>query len=215
MKPKFEKPPKAVSERMKKVRGSGTEIEKEMGKYLDELNLKYKEQPKIKCIRGTPDFRIKRSRVLIFCDSSFWHGRREKEVTGVAFKRNKDFWTRKLKENRERDRRNTKILLREGWSVYRFWDTDILKKPEKIRRELKRISVEHKLTGFSAVDVFCGAGAVSHGLIQAGIPVNAGIDNDETCRYAYEKNNKARFINEDVRRLSGTFVRRLYPDKDI
>jgi DNA (cytosine-5)-methyltransferase 1 len=90
-----------------------------------------------------------------------------------------------------------------------------LKKPDKVRKELNRILVGHKLTGFSAVDVFCGAGAVTHGLIKAGMPVNAGIDNDESCKYAYEKNNKARFINKDVRRLSGTFVRGLYPDKDI
>ena len=90
-----------------------------------------------------------------------------------------------------------------------------MKKPDKIRNELKRILVEHKLTGFSAVDVFCGAGAVTHGLIKAGIPVNAGIDNDEGCRYTYEKNNKTKFINKDIRRLPGAFVKRLYPDKDI
>jgi len=215
MKPRFEKPPKEVSKRMKKVRSRGTKIEREMKKFLDELNLRYKEQPKMKCIRGTPDFRIKGTKILIFCDSSFWHGRRKKEVTGEAFKRNREFWTRKLKENRERDRRNTKILQREGWSVYRFWDTDILKKPDKIRNELKRISVEHKLVGFSAVDVFCGAGAITHGLIKAGIPVNAGIDNDDSCMYAFKKNNKVKFIKKDVRSLSGAFVKRLYPVKDI
>lgn len=215
MKPKYEKPSREVSDRMKKVRSSGTRIENVTKKLLNELNLKCEEQPKIKCIRGTPDFRIKGTKILIFCDSSFWHGRRKKELTGEAFNRNKEFWTKKLKENRERDRRNTKTLRSEGWSVYRFWDTDILKNPDKIRNELKRILVEHKLVGFSAVDVFCGAGAVTHGLIQAGIPVNAGIDNDDSCKYPYEKNNKTRFIKKDVRRLPGTFVKRLYPAKDI
>jgi len=215
MKSKFERPSKEVSERMKKVRRRGTKIEGQMKRFLDELNLSYEEQPRIKCIRGTPDFRISGTKILIFCDSSFWHGRREKEVTGEAFKRNREFWTRKLKENRQRDRRNTKKLRNEGWFVHRFWDTDILKNPNKIRNELKKILVEHKLTGFSAVDVFCGAGAVTHGLIKAGIPVNAGIDNDDSCKYAYEKNNKSCFINEDVRRLSGDFVKKLYPEKDI
>lgn len=215
MKPTFEKPSKEVTERMKKVRGRDTKIERETKKFLDELNLRYEEQPKMKRIRGTPDFRIKGTKILIFCDSSFWHGRRKNVVTGEAFKRNREFWTRKLMENRERDRRITKILQREGWFVYRFWDTDILRKPDKIRNELKKIMVEHKLVGFSAVDVFCGAGAVTHGLIKVGIPVNAGIDNDDSCRYPYEKNNKTKFVKKDIRRLSGAFVKGLYPAGDV
>jgi len=215
MKRKIIKPTKDVSDRMKKVRRRGTNIEAEMKNILDELKLKYDEQPKIKSIRGTPDFGIKGTKVLIFCDSSFWHGRRKKELSGDAFNRNKAFWTKKLNKNRERDRRYSRILRKEGWSVYRFWDTDILLKPDRVRNKLKEIAVENKLRGFSAVDLFCGAGAVTHGLIKAGIPVNAGIDNDESCKYAYEKNNKSRFIHKDVRRLEGRFVERLYPDKDI
>lgn len=186
-----------------------------MKKFLDELKICYDEQPKIRSIRGTPDFRIKRTKILIFCDSSFWHGRRKKELTGKAFNRNKEFWTKKLRENRERDRKNRKMMREEGWIVYRFWDTDILKKPNKVKRVLRRISFEHKLLGFSAVDVFCGAGAVTYGLMEAGVPVIAGIDNDESCRYPYEKNNKTEFINRDVRQLSADFVEELYPDGDI
>ena len=41
----------------------------------------------------------------------------------------------------------------------------------------------------SAIDLFCGAGGLTHGLIKSGIPVIAGFDVDETCRYAFEKNN--------------------------
>ena len=78
MKTKFKKPSKEVSERMKRVRGRGTKIEGETKKLLDELNLKYEEQPKIKCVQGTPDFRIKGTRILIFCDSSFL-ARKEKK----------------------------------------------------------------------------------------------------------------------------------------
>ena len=34
----------------------------------------------------------------------------------------------------------------------------------------------------ACIDLFCGAGGLTHGLIQAGIPVVAGIDVDEpTC----------------------------------
>ena len=44
----------------------------------------------------------------------------------------------------------------------------------------------------SAVDLFCGVGGLTYGLEQAGIKVNAGIDIDGTCKYAYEENNGAR-----------------------
>lgn len=41
----------------------------------------------------------------------------------------------------------------------------------------------------SAVDLFCGAGGLTHGLMKAGIRVEAGIDIDGNAKHAYEKNN--------------------------
>jgi len=49
-----------------------------------------------------------------------------------------------------------------------------------------------------AVDLFCGIGGLSYGLRQAGVDVVAGLDNDSSCRYAYETNNKATFIDADI-----------------
>lgn len=48
------------------------------------------------------------------------------------------------------------------------------------------------------VDLFCGIGALSHGLKRAGMCVMAGYDLDERCRYAFETNNKAKFIKSDI-----------------
>ena len=56
-----------------------------------------------------------------------------------------------------------------------------------------------------AVDLFCGIGGLTHGLHLGGIAVKAGVDNDPTCRYAFETNNEgAKFICKDVRRRSET-----------
>lgn len=52
-----------------------------------------------------------------------------------------------------------------------------------------------------AVDLFCGAGGLTHGLQQAGIQVVAGYDVEESCRFAYEHNNNSLFINQDVTTL--------------
>jgi len=137
----FKKPTKDVSERMKKVKSRGTTLEKEMERILRSLHMRYQRQLDL---RGNPDFRIRDANVLIFCDSSFWHGRREKEVSGKAFKRNRSLWVEKLTKNRKRDERNNRALRRAGWSVWRFWDTDILKRPEKVKNRLRRIMNEAK-----------------------------------------------------------------------
>ena len=136
MKQRFKKPSKNVSERMKKVKSTDTNLEKTMEKTLRGLHIKYEKQPDLE---GCPDFRIKGTNILIFCDSSFWHGKREKEITGEAFKKNREFWKKKLIENRKRDTQNNRALRRSGWSVQRFWDTDILKKPDKVINRLRRI----------------------------------------------------------------------------
>lgn len=54
----------------------------------------------------------------------------------------------------------------------------------------------------SCVDLFCGAGGLTHGFILEGLPVAAGIDLDPACRYPYEANNAARFIERDVAEIS-------------
>jgi DNA (cytosine-5)-methyltransferase 1 len=53
-----------------------------------------------------------------------------------------------------------------------------------------------------AVDLFCGAGGLTHGLLNAGIEVVAGYDIAESCRFAYEHNNNAKFINQSVTELT-------------
>lgn len=49
-----------------------------------------------------------------------------------------------------------------------------------------------------AIDFFCGAGGMTHGMIQAGIKVLAGIDIASDCKETYETNNGAKFIEADI-----------------
>lgn len=54
-----------------------------------------------------------------------------------------------------------------------------------------------------AIDFFCGAGGLTHGLIKAGIQVLAGVDIDSRLRETYEKNNHpSKFICADINDLS-------------
>ena len=49
-----------------------------------------------------------------------------------------------------------------------------------------------------AVDLFCGAGGLTHGLEQSGIEVGLGIDIDPACEYPYTSNNNVSFRMESV-----------------
>ena len=62
----------------------------------------------------------------------------------------------------------------------------------------------------ACVDVFCGVGGLTHGLAKGGIHVVAGIDLDPECRFPYEANNKARFLQFDVSEVSGDQLRELW-----
>ncbi len=64
----------------------------------------------------------------------------------------------------------------------------------------------------AAIDLFCGIGGLTHGLIETGVPVVAGIDIDDTCKYAYEANNDSNFIHADITDISGNEVSSLYPE---
>lgn len=60
-----------------------------------------------------------------------------------------------------------------------------------------------KKKGIVAVDLFCGAGGLTHGLLQAGIKVAAGIDADPTCQHPFEANNPgALFRLADIRAVT-------------
>ncbi|ALG68720.1 DNA cytosine methyltransferase [Beggiatoa leptomitoformis] len=68
----------------------------------------------------------------------------------------------------------------------------------------------------SAVDLFCGAGGLTHGFLLEKIPVHAGVDIDPTCQFPYETNNHAKFINADIANISSSEIDAFYPpDTDI
>ncbi|WP_251844132.1 DNA cytosine methyltransferase [Enterococcus faecalis] len=63
----------------------------------------------------------------------------------------------------------------------------------------------------STVDLFCGVGGLTRGLLDSGIDVVAGIDVEEKCKYPYENNNGAKFIHADIKKIDSDEVMSLYP----
>lgn len=62
-----------------------------------------------------------------------------------------------------------------------------------------------------AIDLFCGAGGLSHGLARQGVKVVAGFDLDPACEYPYTANHPdAQFVQGDVANVTGQQLAELW-----
>lgn len=109
---------------MQRVRNKDSDIELALRKALWAKGYRYRKN--VKNIFGHPDIAFIGRKLVIFCDSEFWHGYDWEHRKG-DFKSNEQFWHKKIERNMERDREVTERLQSEGWTVLRFWGRDIKK----------------------------------------------------------------------------------------
>lgn len=64
------------------------------------------------------------------------------------------------------------------------------------------------------IDLFCGIGGLTHGLVKAGFEIKAGFDIDESCRLSFEQklNNNPLFINKDIKFLTKDDISHFFDD---
>ena len=66
---------------------------------------------------------------IFFCDGDFWHGHnwaiRGLDSLDAELERYSPFWKEKIVGNINRDKENTQKLVADGWTVMRFWESDI------------------------------------------------------------------------------------------
>jgi DNA (cytosine-5)-methyltransferase 1 len=65
------------------------------------------------------------------------------------------------------------------------------------------------------IDLFCGIGGLTHGFIKEGFEAIAGIDYDETCKFAFEKNNNAPFLHQDLTVTHSDDIRNLFEGEKV
>lgn len=61
-----------------------------------------------------------------------------------------------------------------------------------------------------AIDLFCGAGGLTRGFLEAGIQVLAGIDVDSNAKKAYEINNRVPYIQEDISKITTKRIKDIF-----
>jgi DNA mismatch endonuclease, patch repair protein len=96
---------------------------------------------------GKPDIVFAGSRLVVFCDGDFWHGRDwEARRRKLARGANPGYWIPKIERNIARDSEDTAQLEALGWRVLRFWESDIHRDAEALTREvLQQLGVDKRL----------------------------------------------------------------------
>ncbi|MFE7326552.1 very short patch repair endonuclease [Streptomyces sp. NPDC057565] len=74
-------------------------------------------------LRRTADVVFTKAKVAVFVDGCFWHGCPEHYRPS---KQNSEAWSKKIKDNRDRDAATTSALKDQGWVVLRFWEHEDL-----------------------------------------------------------------------------------------
>jgi DNA mismatch endonuclease, patch repair protein len=121
----------------------GTKPELELTRLLRRLRFKFELHPRLV---GKPDAILGRHNVAIFCDGDFWHGRRWAErQRKLAKGNNAMYWLRKIRDNRNRDRRVNYSLRKRGWVVIRVWASDLASDPERVVNRIRAaVAATHK-----------------------------------------------------------------------
>ncbi len=112
---------------MQAIKSKDSKIELILRKALWAKGYRYRKN--YKKLEGKPDIVFIGKKLVIFCDSEFWHGK-DYHTCVDRISTNESYWKKKIKRNIERDIEVNNILQEQGWRVIRFWETQIIKETD-------------------------------------------------------------------------------------
>lgn len=65
-------------------------------------------------------------------------------------------------------------------------------------------------TSATVIDLFAGVGGLTHGLKNTGFSIEAGVDIDPKCKFSYERNNDAEYIERDIGSITPQDINSLF-----
>ncbi len=121
------RPPEVTSRIMRSIKGKDSKAERLFRREFHAKGARYR---KHYSIPGTPDLVVVWARLAIFIDGDFWHGNSWKKRglpnLEAQFPNRTHYWVTKIERNMKRDRRVNRLLRADGWTVIRFWESDVL-----------------------------------------------------------------------------------------
>lgn len=136
---------------MSNIKNKDTGIEVKLRKALWKKGYRYRKN--YKKLPGKPDIVLPKYKLVVFCDSEFFHGKDWEELH-EQLKRgnNAEFWIKKISQNRIRDEEINKQLKFIGWTVIRFWGKDIKKDVEQCVKVIEETIFELMLNEKDLLD---------------------------------------------------------------
>ncbi|MBL8168020.1 MAG: DNA mismatch endonuclease Vsr [Acidobacteria bacterium] len=212
--------PRNTSAIMRKVRSKNTAPEILFRKALWAKGIRYKANATN--LPGKPDIVLPTRKTAIFVDGDFWHGgqwlRRRLMALEDQFQQtmSKDYWVNKIRRNMRRDCTVTSQLMSQGWTVLRFWESDIRNDLEGcVAMTLRILKNGVRPNSFSAApqktfaEFFAGIGLVRMGLERQGWTLAFANDLDEQKKEMYEAHfgdTEQHFTLGDIHKLSASQI---------
>ena len=126
---------------MQHNRSKDTSIELVLRKELWHRGYRYRKN--YKKLPGKPDIVLTKQKVVIFCDSEFFHGKNwDVKKPKLDKSNNADYWVRKIERNMQRDTENDQKLLLLGWTVIHFWGQEILKDTDQCIKVIEEAIID-------------------------------------------------------------------------
>lgn len=120
---------------MSRVRSKNTRPEIILFKLLRKSGIKFKKHYKV---TGRPDAAIPEKKIAVFIDGEFWHGKNFTEWKDDV----SEFWKNKIGGNIKRDRKNCRILKKDGWKIVRLWGRAFVRNPGVALLRIERLISE-------------------------------------------------------------------------
>ena len=108
---------------MSHIRSTNSKPEEIVRKYLFSQGFRYRKN--VKKLPGCPDIVLPKYRTVVFVNGCFWH--KHDCPRFVWPSSNKDYWEPKILRNVERDKKNTELLIANGWKVIVVWECELKK----------------------------------------------------------------------------------------
>lgn len=128
------------SKNMRAVRSKNTRPELFIRQLLHSHGFRFRLHDK--SLPGTPDIVLKKYRAVIFVHGCFWHGHNCHLF--VMPKTRAEFWSKKINDNRRRDKLAYEKLVADGWRVLYIWECT-LKGRKKLNTKQLIASIEEWL----------------------------------------------------------------------
>ena len=127
--------PQQRHKNMAAIHSKNTKPEILVRKYLWRQGFRYRlNNPRLP---GHPDIVLRKYRTCVFVNGCFWHGHDGCKYFRMP-KTNTDFWEKKIKRNKERDKEEQKKLAKMGWHCITVWECEL--KPNVREQTLKALA---------------------------------------------------------------------------